>query len=145
MRPRTRTLFAFAFIAIAGVLLLWKPSPLPIYQAVVANVAAGKQAVSKNGVITLPPGQASYTHRGKAYATSQPTGPAMILFPVAWGKAVNLRGYLYCPGPALVLGSSVAVNVPIPSPVLAPEFGMADVVVESVEAPCWYYVTRSLD
>lgn len=122
-----------------------KSPALKTYQAVVANVTAGTQAVSPNGEIVLPANQASSTVNGKAYATTRPTGGSMILFPTRWGKGTNLCGYLYCPGPAIAVGSSISVNVPIPGPVPQPQFGMTEITVDSVVAPGWYDVSRSLD
>jgi hypothetical protein len=122
-----------------------KSPSLTTYRAVVANVAAGTQAVSPSGELVLPANQSASTVNGRAYATTRPAGGPMILFPTWWGKGTNLRGYLYCPGPALAVGSSVSINVPVPSPVPQPQFGMTDITIERIVAPGWYYVSRSLD
>jgi hypothetical protein len=142
---RMRALALILVPLIAGVCGCEKSPSLSTYQTVVANVAAGKQLVSANGEIVLPASQASSTAGGKAYATTQPSGSSMILFPTWWGKGTNLRGYLYDPGPPLTSGSSVSVNVPFPSPVIAPKFVTREITIESVVAPSWYYVSRSLD
>jgi hypothetical protein len=112
---------------------------------VVASIKAGSQVVAPTGEVILPASQTGSVVNGKAYVTTQPTGTMLVLFPTWWGKGTNLRGFLYSNGQAFAVGTTVNVNVPFPSPVSSPQFGLTEVTVEDVLSPGWYSVSRSLD
>ena len=108
-------------------------------QRVLAAFQSGSLAPDTQGVIRLPTDLADASVDGRAFVTTNRSGPWLLLR--TWiGKGANLDGYLYAPGMQVTNGGSIEVNTDD-----AGAIGPAEVTVEKALTDSWYFVHRGDD